>query len=56
MLWLLRTATVVPDNERWRHNETAAAGLREALDWAQSHPAGDEATDSLLKRLRNEQS
>ena len=52
-VWLVRTATVVPDNERWLHNETAAAGLREALDWAQSHPT-DEAANSLLKRLRNE--
>lgn len=31
-VWLVRTATVVPDNERWLHGETTAAGLREALD------------------------
>lgn len=54
-VWLVRTATVVPDNERWLHGEAAADGLREALDWAQSHPASDEATGSLLKRLRDEQ-
>lgn len=54
-VWLVRTATVVPDNERWLHGEAAADGLREALDWAQSHPASDEATDSLMKRLRDEQ-
>jgi len=46
---------VVPDNERWLHSEVAAAGLREALEWTQSHPANDEASDSLLKRLRDEQ-
>lgn len=55
-VWLVRTATVIPDNERWLHSEAAAAGLREALEWAQSHPASDEATSSLLKRLRDEQS
>ncbi|AMN46406.1 hypothetical protein ACG33_04660 [Steroidobacter denitrificans] len=54
-VWLVRTATVVPDNERWLHGEVAAADLREALHWAQTHPASDEATDSLLKHLRDEQ-
>lgn len=54
-VWLVRTATVVPDNERWLHGEAVTAGLREALDWAQAHPASDEATDGLLKRLRDEQ-
>jgi len=54
-VWLVRTATVIPDNERWLHSSAAAADLREALDWAQSHPASDETTDSLLKRLRDEQ-
>lgn len=43
-VWLVRTATVVPDNERWLHSEAAAADLREALEWAQSHPASDDAT------------
>lgn len=50
-VWLVRTATVVPDNERWLHSEAAAADLREALDWAQTHPASDDATDGLLKSL-----
>jgi len=53
-VWLVRTATVVPDNERWLHGEGAAAGLREALEWAQSHPASDEAIGTLLQRLRDE--
>lgn len=55
-VWLVRTATVIPDNERWLHNEMTANGLREALEWAQSHPASDETIGSLLKRLRDEQS
>ncbi|MFT0532060.1 hypothetical protein ACMHYJ_04380 [Castellaniella hirudinis] len=46
-VWLVRTATVVPDNERWLHSEAAAADLHEALAWAQSHPASDEATVRL---------
>lgn len=53
-VWLVRTATVIPDNERWLHSEPAAGALRKALDWAQSHPASDKATGALLKRLRDE--
>lgn len=53
-VWLVRTATVIPDNERWLHSEPATGALGEALDWAQSHPASDEAADDVLKRLRNE--
>lgn len=34
-VWLVRTATVIPDNERWLHLPEAAADLRDALAWAQ---------------------
>jgi hypothetical protein len=53
-VWLVRTATVLPDNERELHDAKAAADLREALAWAQSHPASDENTDDLLQRWRDE--
>lgn len=54
-VWLVRTATVVPDNEHWLHDTQAAANLREALDWAQLHPVSDDTADDLLRRLRDEQ-
>ena len=53
-VWLVRTATVIPDNERWLHRPQAAESLREALAWAQSNPASDADSESLLKRLHNE--
>lgn len=53
-VWLVRTATVIPDNERWLHQPQAAESLREALAWAQSNPARDDGNDALLKRLRDE--
>lgn len=53
-VWLVRTATVVPDNERWLHARGAGASLDEALEWARTHPAGDAQTDALLKQLRDE--
>ena len=36
-VWLVRTATVVPDNERWLHAPSAADDLAKALAWAM-HP------------------
>ena len=53
-VWLVRTATVMPDNERWLHTPQAVANLDEALDWARSHPASDAQADTLLKQLRDE--
>ena len=53
-VWLVRTASVIPDNERSLHGAEAAAELREALAWAESHPASDENTDELLRRWRDE--
>jgi hypothetical protein len=53
-VWLVRTASVIPDNERWLHGTKATADLREALAWAESHPVIDEGTDELLRRWRNE--
>lgn len=50
-VWMVRTATVVPDNERWLHEPQAAADLRTALDWAAANSATDKNTDSFLKRL-----
>jgi hypothetical protein len=52
-VWLLRTATVIPDNERWLHTEQAAAELREALAWAKTHAPEDADVDVILKRLRD---
>ena len=47
-VWLIRTATVIPDNERWVHDTQAASDLARALDWSKQHPASDVQTDALL--------
>ena len=52
-VWLVRTATVVPDNERWLHEPRGAADLQESLAWAQGHPAADRGNESRLKKLRD---
>ena len=38
-VWLVRTAKVVPDNERWLHTVEATDALRESLAWAAATPA-----------------
>lgn len=50
-VWLVRTATVVPDNERWLHASQAAADLQAAMGWSVAHVASDADTEDTLKRL-----
>lgn len=47
-VWLIRTATVIPDNERWLHEAHAAADLSRAMTWSKQHPATDSETDAIL--------
>lgn len=47
-VWLIRTATVIPDNERWLHEPQAAADLSRAMEWSVQHPATDADTDAIL--------
>ena len=51
-VWLVRTATVVPDNERWLHLPEAAADLKNALFWAQENPPNDADLIEALEQLR----
>ena len=51
-VWLIRTATVIPDNEAWL-DEKAMHDLQKALAWAQANPPDDSTTDAILKRLRD---
>ena len=47
-VWLIRTATVIPDNERWLHAAQAASDLARAVAWSTQHPASDSQTDAYL--------
>lgn len=47
-VWLIRTATVIPDNERWLHGAQASTDLARALEWSKQHPASDSQTEALL--------
>ncbi|TCS98723.1 hypothetical protein EDC36_104147 [Tepidimonas ignava] len=50
-VWLVRTATVVPDNERWLHEPKAAADLQAAIAWSLDHAASDSDIEDTLQRL-----
>jgi len=54
-VWLIRTATVIPDNERWLHEPKAAAALASALEWAGANTPDDAKVETLLETLGNEQ-
>lgn len=50
-VWLVRTATVLPDNESWLHQPEAADALQKALSWAQNNAPSDSAVDTVIKKL-----
>jgi len=50
-VWLIRTATVIPDNERWLHEPAAARSLQRAMAWAVANPPDDSNTEEVLARL-----
>lgn len=50
-VWLIRTATVIPDNERWLHEAKPAHDLTQALAWVKTHSASDANTETLLEKL-----
>ena len=54
-VWLVRTATVVPDNERWLHAPAAASDLSDALTWAAQNAPDDTALENTLTRLSHGQ-
>lgn len=50
-VWIVRTATVIPDNERWLHESRAAADLQAAMAWSVAQAASDADVEDTLKRL-----
>lgn len=50
-VWLIRTATIVPDNETWLHQSKAATDLQKALSWAQANSPTDSDLDAQLEEL-----
>lgn len=54
-VWIVRTATVIPDNERWLHEPQAAADLQAALSWSASHEPADSNLQETLNSLAHDE-
>lgn len=52
-VWLVRTAAVIPDNERWLHQPQAAVDLQNALAWTQTNQPTDGNVEGLLVKLHD---
>ena len=50
-VWLIRTAEVIPCNERWLHEPDHKARLDAAISWAAENKASDVNEDAVLRRL-----
>lgn len=51
-VWHIRTATVIPDNERWLHdNPQTLRDLETALAWSLANPPDDSNVDAILDEM-----
>lgn len=53
-VWIIRTATVVPDNERWLRQPEAARDQNPAQGWAPAGPSDDSDIDVILAELNGD--
>lgn len=52
-VWMVRTASIIPDNERWLDDPVARRDLEEAMEWAARTPADSSTTEAVLARLED---
>ena len=50
-VWLIRTADIIPHNERWVHEPEHKAKLQAALQWATQHGVSAANENEMLERL-----
>lgn len=54
-VWLIRTATIIPDNERWLHQAKTATDLQNALSWAEANQPSESNLDTMLEQISDEE-
>ena len=47
-VWIIRTATVIPDNETWLHEKKTKVSLKKAISWASKNPPMASDPNQLL--------
>ncbi|MFY7961955.1 MAG: hypothetical protein ACOVVK_17900 [Elsteraceae bacterium] len=48
---LIRTSTVIPEDERWLHEPAARERLAQAITWAETNSARSDNAEELLAKL-----
>jgi len=52
-VWFVRTAIVIPENERWLHEPQGSADLQAALTWAAKNKPQSTNIDTLFDGLND---
>jgi len=53
-VWIVRTATVIPDNEQWLHQPQAVDDLQRALKWAVDNGPQESDVEFLNRQLNHD--
>jgi len=52
-VWIVRTAQVIPDNERWLHTPQAVSDLDKALELSDRTERSESDLKALASRIKN---
>jgi hypothetical protein len=50
-VWSIKTAQVIPDNERWLHTPEMKGRLDKAFAWMATHPPQESDLDEVVAKL-----
>jgi hypothetical protein len=51
-VWMIKTAQVIPDNERWLHTPEVKKQLERSLEWSARNPRAESDLDELEAKLK----
>jgi hypothetical protein len=51
-VWMIKTAQVIPDNERWLHEPEIKRKLDAALEWAAKNPPRESDPNEIFAKLK----
>jgi hypothetical protein len=51
-VWLIKAAQVIPENEMWLHQPSAAQELTQAVEWAGRNPPSESNLDRIAAKLK----
>ncbi len=54
-VWFVRTAIVIPENERWLHEPQAAASLQAAMEWTVKNKPQETDLNTLFDGMNHGQ-